>query len=344
MALIDVSRDVNKKTLDLEVKVLTPMFLGGSTGDAELRSAPFKAALRYWWRIFKGAIDYNRLLQEETELFGGVKTDTVKSKVEVLASGFVKKEKPDMKNLKKVGHPEAERASHKVHGPGYLAGMGLYNFNRGFIKEAISPGEKFNLRVKCPEENTQDIIETLTLISSFGTLGSRSRNGYGSISFDKLEGFNSKDDSILDFAEVIRKEQNPYPHCLTKDDKGLLLWRLKKNDISEYGEILRELADIYIRLRTSSFFKFRGMGPGERHLLGYPIMNHNIREWGNGRLPSQLRLMVKPEQNGRLNGFFLHIAHPLPSDKKWFTHLEKQEKVWQKVHEFLDKNMQRVTI
>ena len=345
MAAIDVSRYANRKTLNLKVKVLTPMFLGGADGNAELRAAPFRAAIRYWWRVVVGVGNSSTLLKNESELFGGVKIESVKSKVDVSVAGNVKVETPVF-SLNKINHPEAEKAHCKVDGPGYLAGMGHYNFKKGFTKKAILPEQEFNLKVAYPHNNKNEIEKTLTLMNVFGTIGARSRNGFGSFIFTGFNNIKIKNFQIKDYSKIINDKENAYPHSLTGDSTGLTFWKLKDNNQTNNGAILRELADVYIKLKTSPFFKFKTKGPGERHLLGYPVMNHGLNEWGgnSGRVPSQLRLMVKNDTTGNLNGYILHIAHALPQDKKWFPQLASQQNIWQEVHKFLDNKMERVKI
>ncbi|SLM28432.1 hypothetical protein MTBBW1_1340005 [Desulfamplus magnetovallimortis] len=79
--------------------ILTPMFLGGSDGNAELRSPPLKNALQYWWRLTQGDIAPDELLAKEQALFGGVhedktrKMESLRSVVDVVVSGEVQKDK-----------------------------------------------------------------------------------------------------------------------------------------------------------------------------------------------------------------------------------------------------------
>jgi len=344
--IINVTRHVNIKTMRLKVKVLTPMFLGGSDGNAELRAAPFKAALRYWWRVLQGEVPKEALLKQETSLFGGVSEDAWKSRVSVYVKGNVTIEIPKMGNLLKIHHPEAERAKCQVDGPGYLAGMGHYDFRNGFKKRAILPGQRFELTVRYPVDQSDIIEKVIWLMNRFGTVGGRSRNGFGSFCFDTPNNVKVNCLPTIDFQQALRHKNNPYPHFLTKDHKGLTFWKLQELDTKDCSTLMRSLAEIYIRLRTSPFFKFNNGGPGNRHLLGYPIMNHNLRDWGGpgGRLPSQLRLMVKPDDNDDVNGFVLHMAHALPEDKKWFPELASEEEIWHQVHDFLDNHMTRITI
>ena len=65
---INVSRFTDTKILRFTVEFVTPCFLGGADGNAELRVAPFKNLLRRWWRIANGKLSIKRTfryLQEQ---------------------------------------------------------------------------------------------------------------------------------------------------------------------------------------------------------------------------------------------------------------------------------------
>lgn len=334
---IDVSRYTNRKRQELAVEVLSPMFLGGSDGNAELRGAPFKAALRYWWRLTQGDIPCQELLRTEGRLFGGVHgNDTAtKSLVDIVLQEKekgIRIEKPQ-KTGKMLPHPEAERAGRKVPALGYLAGMG--HFQSGcYSRTAIMPGGEFTLQIDYPSDDS-DIELAIQLMARIGTIGARSRNAFGSF---QVTGINfDKELPVQSLDSVMRHGENPYPHTLVEDDTGLLLWKITSPAGNDYVDVMTQLAEVYINLRTSPDFKFDGKKPGRRHLLGYPIMNHSLDEWGGkgGRLPSQLRLFMKKHEN-TLVGYIMHIAHPLPGNKRWFNELGSEIDVWKRAHAFLD--------
>lgn len=63
------------QSLSVTLKTITPLFLSGAEprGEAELRSASFRGALRFWWRAaFGGAVgeDLDTLRTVETSVFG----------------------------------------------------------------------------------------------------------------------------------------------------------------------------------------------------------------------------------------------------------------------------------
>ena len=103
---------------------------------------------------------------------------------------------------------------------------------------------------------------------------------------------------------------------------------------------MQSLAQSYMTLRTKINIKPQGLR--ERHLLGYPVTNHILTEWdgNNGRMPSQLRLMVKNNPENQLVGRILHLPHCLPKDKPWNINLGSQLEIWETVHTQLDANKQ----
>jgi len=106
----------------------------------------------------------------------------------------------------------------------------------------------------------------------------------------------------------------------------------------DWKATMQSLAETYMTLRTKINIKPQGLK--ERHLLGYPVTNHALTEWGgnNGRMPSQLRLMVKRSPDDQMVGRILHLPHCLPEDKPWKNNLGPPLDIWRSVHAHLDAN------
>ena len=51
---VNIARFYRRERLQFDCEIVTPMFLGNSRQEAELRAAPFKGLLRYWWRVANG--------------------------------------------------------------------------------------------------------------------------------------------------------------------------------------------------------------------------------------------------------------------------------------------------
>lgn len=362
MTSIDVSRHVNTKKLSLKVKVLTPMFLGGAKGHAELRPAPFKAALRYWWRLTQPQQNYEKLLKTEQELFGGTfqnkekKIEPLKSYVSVHVAGQISIDngKTNFETDKKILHPEVKNFKghpKKINSLVYL-GMGPIFWNKNarqmeYNKSRIRSGTEFKLNIGFPKNNS-DIIKAVSLLHHFGCIGGRNRNSWGSIEFDDKKNTIMPLDKLLkdslikiSFNDCFKLNYaSGIPYC----KKAYLVWYTP--DRTNPYDVMHDLAKMYVELRTD--FKFsNGMTqkPQERHILGYPVTNHKVKDWEpekSGRMPSQLRFKVVENKTKKFSGRILHLAHRLPKKNPW--DLNKEKKIWGKVHEFLDKNMTRVTI
>ena len=67
---MNIKNYIDTEELKFTVEFITPCFLGGATGNAEIRTAPFKNLIRRWWRIVNGNLSPEELWQKEAELFG----------------------------------------------------------------------------------------------------------------------------------------------------------------------------------------------------------------------------------------------------------------------------------
>ena len=150
--------------------------------------------------------------------------------------------------------------------------------------------------------------------------------------------------------------ERDYPHTLALDptfkgSKKALLWRTK-NFYNSWTEVMKELAQIYISVRTS--LDPDGIDDiNERHLLGFPLTNHYANKapnWGpKARHASSLRFFVRKKKKGYC-GFILHLPFGISQRMRknalgieFFTP-DNQFSIWRKVHERLDQTMQRASI
>lgn len=331
-----ITRFHDTETLQVSVEFLTPTFLGGADQNAELRAAPFKNLLRQWWRVAVGSQcpNHKEMLKAEGDLFGSVlddsKASASKVRLDLQDTGInIVSEKLD--SLGKTKHPEV---TNPVSNALYL-GYGPVSTHG--VKTYIASGSKAELTLCLPKNCVPELLLVLAYIDAFGTLGSRCRNGWGSLALsgddfnrESWINFNAKD-----WHELVNGTRQ-YPTHLGKDDKGLLCWELKLPP-KDWQAGMKALAEIYMKLRTSINIAPNGLQ--KRHILGYPVTHHNISNWGGGtgRMPSQLRLMVKRNEENHLVGRILHLPHRLP--KQWEPQrLGQETAVWQAIHQWLDKN------
>ncbi|MDR2080638.1 MAG: type III-B CRISPR module RAMP protein Cmr1 [Campylobacteraceae bacterium] len=322
---MNISRFVNNELIQCEVEFVTPAFLGGADQNAELRTAPFKASLRWWWRVLFGAQHGEKIYEKESELFGS--TDSAsKVRIEVLGTPAI--DKADLaKDNFKGKKQQVEGKSFRIDVIDYLA-YGLYardNVRRGNVyhRNHFAAGSRFKLTVYAPKEHKEEIVACLKALFAFGGVGSRSRNGFGSLRLinDALPNMTTK----IDFT------QNPkeYP-TLNKASK---LFETQQFD--NWEKALSDVAIAYKSARSAlelkHNFEIRG-------LLSRPI------EVRNERITDNIRKDRSPKQ------FIIHIAKT--SDNKYIGRIltlpiifyeannrAKYDDMIKKMHTALSKNM-----
>jgi len=214
---------------------------------------------------------------------------------------------------------------------------------------AVAPGRDggTGFRISFPDEHREVLLATLKLIQAFGTVGGRSRNGWGSLRLEGI-GLPSAWHVLTDpkFIEAHSRQlqsclELEWPHALGLDSRGRpLVWRTKEPR-SRWQEVIRDLAEVKIAFRTA--LKFEGKKIEDRHILAYPVTHHkNI--WGsNARVPNQLRFKVVDAPEGGLMGLAFHFPCKLPADLgKNTVGPKKQLAVWEEVHREISKKMHQV--
>lgn len=359
---INVKRFINRETGHFSVEVLTPMFLGGADGNGELRSPPFKNAIRYWWRLTQGDTPKDQLLAKEQALFGGVNEDKksnpemkpCRSLVDVVVTGDVTVEqKGSTINIGTKKNPEAK--GNNVSLSAYLGLGPVAMKGNQYVKTPISPGQIFSLHITWPKEYSGEILDTISLFAHFGALGARSRNGWGSFSLSSSSGVQLKNFKALhkkygqDIGNIFKNnsvKKFPSKLGLSKFNgiDSSLLWEISSGNTLK--DVMQEAASKYMDVRQSLPFGRPNGNVAQRHILGYPVMHHDVKSWegknkNDGRMPSQLRILVR--KNGDIyRSYFFHLPHPIP--KEWDSTLGSELSVWQEIHRWLDKNCTRVPI
>ena len=149
-----------QKSFILNLKVVTPMFLGGPEKQAELRPQSIKGALRFWFRA-----THQNYREKEEQLFGSEEHGT----------GYFSVSLKD-KNLLPNGNVSFNSAADPLR---YVA----YGMEK---REAVREGSTFSLELRfrygVAAEDTESIKRTVWAWLVFGGLGARSRRGFGSLS------------------------------------------------------------------------------------------------------------------------------------------------------------------
>jgi CRISPR-associated protein Cmr1 len=326
------------------IRFLTPAFLGDAAQNAVWRTPPFKALLRQWWRVAVAqAADMNvsKLREREAELFGSVSGSRAQRSQVLLRldSQWSKGTLKDWSGME-AGRVSIGQSKLQVNPQVYL-GYGPLLAEKGgrvALKSecAIKDGEQRTLRLAFPDNAAGEIQRALWLMDRYGTVGGRSRNGWGSFSLTSvgetapLSG--TLDESLKnDWREALRLD---WPNAIGTDEKGPLLWATLPRP--DWKSVMRELARIKIGLRTQ--FKFSASGthdkPEARHWLAYPVTKHEVRGWKNLRLPNSLRFKVRMLPDKSLQGIVVHL--PCRPPKPFDPDDRAIAEVWRRVYSYLD--------
>jgi CRISPR-associated protein Cmr1 len=343
------------KTVTYRLTFLTPAFLGDAEQSGRWRTPPIKALLRQWWRVVYAADhDYSvdekamqAMRREEGLLFGNawLDNDFRKSLVRLRLDRWERGKLTSWNGLEQppVAHPEVERTGYKVGphaylGYGPLDGRGGTKLNEQ-VKAVVNVGEGATLSLAMPDEAAPRIQLALWLMDRYGTLGGRSRNGWGSFTLTPDNGTMQLDGQppLRDWKECLETD---WPHAIGKDDHGALIWQTAKT-YDDWKTLMRDLAIIKIGLRTQFVFPPNVAPPHpqplERHWLSYPITRHTTRAFDHtARLPNSLCFKVRraPEDRTKLVGVIVHV--PCLPPPAFNPDRAAIERTWQTVHGLLD--------
>jgi CRISPR-associated protein Cmr1 len=349
--------------LSYTLRFLCPAFLGNAEQSGQWRTPPVKALLRQWWRVAYAAdnrfvVDVAKMRAAEGRLFGAAADADASNKSRIR----IRLDKWDIGRLKrwepiqqKVRHPEVGHNGMHIGSDLYL-GYGPLTFKGGTTafkdkaNAAIQAGESavLNIALLIPTlDNSQEgisrIAKAIALMNLYGTLGGRSRNGWGSFVLEPLDrgaALPSLDASVLrSWKDALKLD---WPHAIGRDQKGALVWQTEP--FSDWKAAMRRLAEVKIGLRTKFKFAPGNAEPQERHWLSYPVTRHLV--WGGiRRLPNSLRFKLRPDSRdrGKLRGVIFHVPCLPPREFTPNRYLRVIEQVWQQVHQFLDDSQQKLS-
>lgn len=360
------------RELTYQVSFNTPAFLGNAEQQAQWRTPPFKALLRQWWRVVKAAdvgYDYRQLLGQEHALFGSAGDDSGggRSKVQLRLSDWSSGSMSQRPVLQRVDHPETKTRDGRPIRPDADVYLGFGPITLDGMRNAIAPeAPAVTFKLRFPESEANNLRKTMQLAAWFGTIGSRARNGWGSLHIEGegLLGFEGLCDSKITDQAPLRslsaslsdRLAAEWPHALGLCTDGRpAVWRVfadKKlnaegklvfTGFKEWKNVLERLAALKIGFRTQ--FKLSSGTPHrqveDRHVLAYPVTNHGLDGLPNARLASQLRFKVAKNKEGQYFGLISHLPCAMPN--AFFKpgnvrppEIKHQIEVWQQVHDFLN--------
>lgn len=397
--------------LEYRLSFNTPAFLGNAYQQAQWRTPPFKALIRQWWRVvkvnellrngFSPTVSHGELLKLENKLFGTATDDnsggSQRSLIRLRLDSWEEVNIGKWEYDQKIPHCEVN--NQKGVGAELYLGFGPLTHgdtgkttNNGFpIKDTIlapikdSPNalkrtaialqSSANLNIMIPDEYESELRQAMQLASWFGTLGSRSRNGWGSL---YLEGDSIESLNLARLSAYLRPLDDclklDWSHAIGSRQEKPAVWTTKVS--GNWRELMKELAQIKIKFRTETeILSLENKSDGDfagRHILGYPVTNHavlgpiirneNVAGWveldkrtgepkkdkhgkliQSARLANQIRFKVAKQPDGKMIGLITHLPCKLP-DTLW-KKLNRADQqfvrdnelaIWQQVHKKLD--------
>lgn len=355
--------------LTYRLTLTSPAFLGDADQKGVWRTPPLKALIREWWRMAVAPetdYDSDKLRQQETDLFGIAAdehgADNRQSRIRLSLKEWRDGTLTDWSKINPPGlgkpgadpqvkHPEVQFGNGMIGSQLYL-GYGPLLLNKGQPAPKLKNGAALQadehnvLGIAFPDDETS-IQLAATLAHWFGTIGGRSRNGWGSLAWRAEGGTPTLPELTrpsLDESGCVRPLPSclelDWPHAIGSDGKGPLVWRSQQG-FANWREAMKFLARTKIGFRV--MLGFQGGQPHRtaqaRHVLAYPVTNHKVSDWegkDKGRLANTLRFKLHTETDGTLRALIYH-----PPCKPTLPHVGIDLlDTWQRVHRHLDANPQ----
>lgn len=291
---------------DYTLELVTPAFLGGADQSAEWRTPGIKALIRQWWRVAYVAeygVHVKPMLEQEglrfgsTQEFQGPHDDAPTLHQAAISIRFEGLPPSQAEQVEPVRGDRNQSLPYLGFGP-------FVQPSQPSTRKALNSGTKAKLRINIKghsseeaEGYAQEIDTVFSLIARFGTLGSRSRNGWGSLklSGSTLQPLNPRLFS-RSLADCLKED---WMTGVATDNKGLLLWETPlrtdwKPVMADLKSARKEYQNLYAKsrhLRTA----INGPSPG------------NQQRW-----PNQFMFKVLPVTGG-FTGQIVLMAHQWPA-------------------------------
>ncbi len=365
------------KKFSFKIRFLTPAFLGDAEQACRWRTPPFKALLRQFWRMAYAAdhkfrVPLDNMRTDEGLLFGNAwltiqeggksKAAFTKSLVRIRLDSWERGEetkatwgKKDRQT--KLKHPEVETpigallylgygplATQREEEKGVTNWVTVLNRHCAIRAEevarftiAVPDGDERPALNELLERNIPRIEQALYLMHLYGTVGGRSRNGWGSFVLEPVEGTAplTGQPPLREWRKALGLD---WPHALGADEQNRpLIWQTEQT-YTDWEEVLRDLARIKLGFRTQ--LQLSGTIPRDvpdRCWLGYPIPKRPVKGWDkSARLPNSLRFKVRPAPDDpqKLVGVIFHV--PCKPPEKFEPNVPSLVDTWKTVHQFLN--------
>ena len=357
------------KKLEYTLSFTTHAFLGNADQSAQWRTPPFKALLRQWWRIRNAKqhqYNHRNLREFEGDLFGNAWLEPQNGRSRFRKSRvMLRLDQWDGGKLSSSHWPGGEIESvvttqdgkGRVRADVYL-GFGPVlppsrkeNRPSVTIRGAIGTGKEDGVVMSLfPFELAQSLRDVLQLMAWFGTIGSRARNGWGSLRMEPrgeapvLAALPKSGDALVlnisrPWMDCLDRD---WPHALGSLSGTPLVWVTQPYE--DWRKAMGCLANIRVAVRRVAKGFAGPSGIGGIHLLGYPAGE----KWEQGRLGkdarlgTQLRFKVAQTAGGPV-GVVSHFPCALPAalkekldanQRNWIDQNERQ--LWKAIHDNLN--------
>jgi CRISPR-associated protein Cmr1 len=368
---------MTRTDLAYDLSFATPAFVGNAAQQGQWRTPPFKALIRQWWRVVKAPqvgfrIDGPEGLRAaENRLFGSASDDEAEKSHQSLVRlrlkdweggqlGNDKWPKQELGTIQ-IGQGRVRADVYLGFGPIAPASKIKGVPEPRLERLAIDPQKQRNeLSVhfdpKITTGQIDEVRQAIRLASWFGGIGSRSRNGWGSITLqgDAIPRLPPSAAEIADFCQPFRQCFSPdrdWPHAIGRDDHGPLVWagRHTGKTFANWREAVFFLATLRRDIRAAAKRFGRNEDISANQLIAYPVTNANNRRWGNDeRIAGSLRLKVV-ETGSAFVPVAIHLPCAVPrglfdklslSDQRWIN--ANQLEIWAAVHRDIDGLMNRL--
>ena len=328
-------KGVERKTYELEV--VTPMFLGGANPrdanpkDVELRIPPIKGMLRFWWRATCAINGISEMKEKEDEIFGSTKIKSSFS-VSLCLNDELKSElefNVYKKNAGKAGNFKVH--DNNVNILDYLS-YGTYEYKKGkgnqYNKKHLIPTAKFNIRF-CfyNSQYKAEVMKAFKCLLSFGGLGAKTRNGFGSI-YCIDEDINSLYSDIKDIKDFCEGEPKEY----TSFSENAKLFKFSEQE--SWEKAISEIGMVYRESRTSveSHHSY-----DKRSLISAPLQVNKQNKAFDERHSKPYFLKVQKLQNGKFLGLILFLPYKYHRKEKLKEYNSACDGINNKIIEIIEK-------
>lgn len=325
------------------VRFLAPAFLGNAAQDAQWRTPPFKALLRQWWRVAWMADqgyprDIATMRHDEGLLFGHAwleddaltdqsgntrKTAGRQSAVRLRLDTLPDGKRPAWQCGTQEGVTPLTTSIANSYAWFGLAKRGKNEPDRTAIQARGDESLRI-LKLAAPEESITRIDTAIRLIEQFGTLGSRSRGGWGSIA---LETHGSAPPNVspehvsLDWRDCLETD---WARGIARCEKGAWVWESRRS-FATWDKAMAAVA----QERRDARQGLKQPASDLRKALGFA---------GNGRMPSPLRWKLFKHSDQNLKIRIFAMPHQIPAASGERLSARQLEQAWLKIASLLDQS------